>query len=95
MAGANRHAAPPVGHRGRRLWNRWTFPVVAVALDSIIAGYTASNGDMAGTIFGLAVAGGLSIFIIRTQASEARDQAEIAALRQRADAAFPQMWGAN
>ena len=43
------------------------------------------------------VAGALAIYIVRTQASEARDWAEIAVLRQRADVALSQktLWGAN
>lgn len=96
MAGAN-HRAPAVGHRGRRLWNRYTFPILAVFLCSMAAGLAAIDGETIGAVWGLGWAGLLSLSIIRIQAIEAREQATIEAMRQRADAAFPRMqpWHAN
>ncbi len=96
MAGAS-HRAPAPGHRGRRLWNRWTFPVLTVALNAIVAGVATGGGHLYQAITASGVAGALAIHIIRSQASEARDWAEITALRQRADTALSQkrLWGVN
>jgi hypothetical protein len=51
-----------------RIFNRRTFPVIAVALNAIGAGNAWAWGDHWQAMFGLGVAGFLSLDIVRTEA---------------------------
>jgi len=53
---------------GSRLWNRRTFPVVTVCLNAVAAGNAWAFGEHWQAMFGLGLAGLLSLNIVRTEA---------------------------
>jgi hypothetical protein len=59
-----------------RLFNPWAVPVIAIFGDAVASGWLAGHGEIANAAIVLAIAGFLSLSIIRTRAIEAQEQAQ-------------------